>query len=209
MREIKGCKCHAHILISNMSDQKKTTQWLQKLGNPFVFGWGAVGIDFAHGGVERVCDFVIAAFSPRLVLLLTAASPSVRTVVTTFLEDSGVSWQVPACGYWAGLVGTAKGYTIAACKALGRKNWDAWHEPGACHDGAHRVTVYFHTNEALVRQLFEFSFGEAMVDVIYFPLLFVFSLDYAVTSWVGQYLEGRHRHISLQLSRSSTNTLPG
>ena len=219
VREMKGCKCHRAILTAHMSDQKKTEAMIAATGHPFCIWQGAIGIDLAHGLVEKVCTKVMGATSKRLATLLAKSRPNVRQVVTTFLDHSKSRW---VSGFRekyefgsddpyrvAGLIGTAKGYPLTSCKALGRRIWDSWHGPGVSHAGAHRVTIYLHTTEILVKQLRDFSFNDANLECFHFPELFVFCLEFATAAWVGQYLEGRHRHIALQMSGSTANSHPG
>ena len=84
------------------------------------------------------------------------------------------------------------GYTLAACTALGRSLWPMWLEASAAGT-APRVAVQFFTCEVLLRQLNAFTASK--VELAHFPDLFVWDLRYAVLSLVGQFLEGRHRHI--------------
>jgi hypothetical protein len=214
-RKFKGCKCHEHIHFNgDLSENQKQKALILECGANYCMWMGAVGCEAAHDLIDTSCDIVADASSARFVLLVARSSPTARVAVLSFVEHVKARW---CAGFRekfafakldphriAGLIGMYKGYSVRSCQELARRILEA-----GCPNNAHRVTVALFSDEGMVRQLRDFGAHPDGIELAYFPQLFVFCMRYAVLCWVGHYLEGRHRHISLQMSGSGNTTYPG
>ena len=108
---------------------------------------------------------------------------------------------------FVGLFGTLFGLDVLECVAIGRRLLEYGQE-NQNNPAMHRVAVTFYESQALLTQLQAFVDARGAADITHFPELFMYIIRYVLVTVVGQYLEGRHQYVALQLAGVGANTKP-
>ena len=215
-RWIKGCSCHADILQSAFSQQKKEKlmEDAGELGGYCVW-MGRRLVELIHGGRERMIRRVRDAGTERYNTCLLELREHNRSKIIAFEEHVKSRWidvftaksdyifLVPHLV--AGLMGMYFGASLRACGEIAGQLLKSWVNATE-RNSMHRVGVALFTTDTLMAQLVAMSAEPR--GLTHLPDLFFFTIKVALLLLAGQFLEGRHRRIKLQVSGSGTGTHP-